>query len=475
MKNPEELQNKKIFILGYGMENRALVDFLIKKKINCEITICDANNVKTRFIASQKITWRLGKNYDRGLDEFDIISRIAGYPLSKLPHPSPLLNRRGGKKGKRPIISSPVKLFFDFCPSKNIIGITGTKGKGTTASLIYAILKKAGKRVFLGGNIGVPMFSFMDKIKKNDWVILELSSFQLEDMKVSPKIAVITNFYQEHLKPVDPVNPNFHKTLADYWKAKANIFKHQDKGDKLIINKNLKSRIKNYQLKGKVIYFSKSDLESRLLGEHNKENIAAAVAVAKTLGLKEKAIAKAVAGFKGLPHRLEFVKKVNGVSFYNDSFATTPENTIAALNSFSAPIILLAGGADKGSSFKELAKVIRKKVYPVRNLSLNRINSTGIISKSNSEAEQQDIISNGVKLVILFAGKATPRLKKELLKAGFLKEKIKPAGSMEKALTIARKNAKNKDIILLSPGCASFGLFKNYKERGQQFKNKIKK
>jgi len=431
----------KICILGYGIENQALVDFLIRKKIPCQITICDANQGVRPPIGGRtpNITWRLGKNYDKGLDKFDLISRIAGYPLSKLPHPSPLLARRGNRKEKRPIISSPIKLFFNFCPSKNIIGVTGTKGKGTTASLICAILRQAGKKVWLAGNIGVPMFSFLPKIKENDWVILELSSFQLEDMKTSPKIAIITNFYREHLRPVDPANPNYHKNLSSYWSAKANIFKHQKAGAKLIANKKIEKIIKNYHLPSRIIYFSKSNLSSQLLGEHNKENIAAAVAVARSAGVKEKSMTKAVARFKGLEHRLEFVKKTNGVSYYNDSFATTPENTIAALASFSSPIILLAGGADKGSKFKQLARAIRKRV----------------------------------KFAILFPGQATPRLKKELLKTGFPKEKIKPAGSMAAAVKIAQKKAKNGDIILLSPACASFGLFKNYKERGELFKKEV--
>lgn len=427
------LWRKKICILGYGLENRALVDFLIKKKTPCQITICDADKGVSHPIGCETpmITWRLGKNYDKNLDQFDLISRIAGYPIF-----SPAIKK--AKKAKV-LISSPIKLFFDLCPSKNIIGVTGTKGKGTTTSLIHAILRQAGKRVWLGGNIGVPMFSFLPKIKKNNWVILELSSFQLEDIKASPKIAVITNFYKEHLRPVDPVNPNYHKSLSNYWQAKANIFKHQKAGNKLIANKKIEEIIKNYHLSGRVIYFSKSNLASQLLGEHNKENIAAAATIARSIGVKEKFIKKAVARFKGLEHRLEFVKKANGIIYYNDSFATTPENTIAALNSFSAPLILLAGGADKGSNFKELAKVIRKKA----------------------------------KLVISFPGKATPRLKRQLILAGFPENKIKPVGSMPQALKITRQKAERGDIVLLSPACASFGLFRNYKERGELFKKEV--
>ncbi|MDD5071254.1 MAG: UDP-N-acetylmuramoyl-L-alanine--D-glutamate ligase [Patescibacteria group bacterium] len=433
--NLKELRNKKICVLGYGIENQALVKLLIKKKIPCRITICDANQgVRPSIgVRTPNISWHLGKNYDKNLSQFDIISRIAGYPLS-----SPAI-----KKAKKAgvIVSSPVKLFFDSCPSKNIIAVTGTKGKGTTASLIEAILRRASGQVWFGGNIGVPMFSFLEKIKKNDWIILELSSFQLEDSEASPKIAVITNFYKEHLKPVDPANPNFHKNLPSYWNAKANIFKHQKMGNKLVVNKKLKTKIKKYRLKSKVVYFAKSNWKSRLLGEHNKENVAAAIAVAKIIGLDEKSIKKAVAKFKGLPHRLEFVKKIGGVSFYNDSFATTPENTLAALKSFSQPLILLAGGADKGSDFKNLAKVIKKKV----------------------------------KFIILFSGQATPRLKKNLLKLGFSRKKIKPAKSMAGAIKIAQTQAKRGDTILLSPACASFGMFKNYKERGELFKKEVNK
>ena len=394
--------------------------------------------------------WRLGKNYDKNLKDFDIIFRIAGYPIF-----SPEI-----KKAKKADveISSPAKLFFELCPTKNIIGVTGTKGKGTTASLICHILKQGfrhspmsgdcgatekagGKQVLFGGNIGIPMFSFMRKIKKNDWVVLELSSFQLEDMAVSPKIAVITNFSREHLAPADPNNPNYHRSLADYWEAKMNIFKWQKKEDRTILSKNLEVRSKKYKLKSKVIFFDKSDLPSKLIGEHNKENIAAAVKVAKLVGVKQNVIKDAVANFKGLEHRLEFVKSVNGVKYYNDSFATIPESAITALKSFSQPIILLAGGADKGSCFKQFAKEIKKSV----------------------------------KFIVLLNGKATPRLKKELLKAGYPKSKMKLVYNIKDAVRVANKNAENGDIVLLSTACASFGMFKNYKERGEMFKREVKK
>ncbi|MBA3047461.1 UDP-N-acetylmuramoyl-L-alanine--D-glutamate ligase [Patescibacteria group bacterium] len=463
--NLNKLRNKKICMLGFGIENQALVKFLIKENIPCEITICDARKKQIfegeqTFVRLQRFAflhWRLGKNYDKNLDQFDIVFRVAGYPLF-----SPEIEK-AKKAGVE--ISSPTKLFFELCPTKNIIGVTGTKGKGTTASLIYYILKKgfrrsplagdcgaARGRVWLGGNIGIAPFEFIDKIKKNDWVVLELSSFQLEDMDVSPKIAVITNFHKEHLSPADPNNPNYHKTLRDYWNAKMNIVKRQKKGDKAIINQKLKIKYQKQILKNKkTIFFTKSKLLSKLVGEYNKENIAAAVGVAKLVGIKQNIIKEAVAGFKGLEHRIESAGSINGVKYYDDSFATTPESAITALKSFSQPIILLAGGADKGSGFKQFAKEIKKRV----------------------------------KFVILLNGKATSRIKTELLKIKYPKNhrnggtgNIKLAYNIKDAVSIAEDKAVKGDIVLLSTGCASFGMFKNYKERGKLFKeevNKIKK
>jgi len=447
-----KLNNKKIAILGLGIENYALVRFLLDKKVPCDITICDArkNIVGTQnFVSLRKhknIKWQLGKNYDKNLDQFDIVFRVAGYPLFTQEI------KKAKKAGVE--ISSPTKLFFKLCPSKNIIGVTGTKGKGTTASLIYAILKSsfakatADKRVWIGGNIGIPMFSFMHKIKKNDWVVLELSSFQLENMTVSPRIAAITNFSKEHLAPADPNNPNYHRSMADYWQAKMNIIRWQKKNDKIVINakckmQNAKLQLKMQKLesKNKIIYFDKSNLKSKLIGEHNKENIASAVKVAKLAGVKNEIIKKAVASFTGLEHRLEFVKSVNGAKYYNDSFATTPESAITALKSFSQPIILLAGGAEKKSDFTRLAKEIKSKV----------------------------------KFIVLLNGKATPRLKKELIKIGYPKNKMKLVYNIKDAVKTAHKNADKGDVVLLSTACASFGMFKNYKERGELFKREVKR
>lgn len=430
-----KLNNKKIAILGLGLENLALIKYLLKHKVKCEITVCDKrDDIKVKMKnAGLRIEstmtgkqWQLGKSYNKNLDKFDILFRAPGWPLD-----CPGI-KIAKKKGV--IISSPMKLFFDLCPSKNIIGVTGTKGKGTTASLIYEILKLAGKKVWLGGNIGIAPFAFMDKIKKNDWVVLELSSFQLEDMNASPHIAVVTNLYPEHLKPADPNNQNFHKTLKDYYAVKLNIARWQERGDYFIANYN-------FLTKGKKVYFKKSELPSKLIGEHNKENVAAAEEVAKIVGVKPETIKKSVANFKGLEHRLEFVKEIRGVKYYDDSFATNPESTIIALKSFVAPIVLLLGGADKGANFNQLAKEVKKRC----------------------------------KFIVLLAGQATPRIKKELLKIGYKNNKMALADNIKKAVALARAEAKSGEVVLLSTACASFGMFKNYKERGDLFKSLVKK
>lgn len=429
----QKFKGKKVALLGFGIENQAFLGWLQKQKIDCEIVICDADkNLKKNFNLSKygNIKWQLGAGYDGNLDNFDLVSRIAGYPLFAREI------KKAIKAGVE--ISSPLKLFFEFCPSKNIIGVTGSKGKGTTSGLIYEILQTVGKQVFWGGNIGIPMFSFMDKIKKDDFVVLELSSFQLEDMETSPRIAVITNLFKEHLAPADPKNPNYHKSMEDYVDAKLNIVKYQKRNSVAVINKNIRFRNKKLG-NGKKVYFTASDFESKLVGEHNKENIAAAFKVIKVVGIKEALARRAVKKFKGLPHRIEFIGKFNRNKYYDDSFATTPESSIIALKSFDAPIVLLAGGADKGSSFKKFAKEIKKRT----------------------------------RFTVLFDGKATPRLKKELKRIGYTD--MQNADSMKEAVRIAHAEAKTGDTVLLSTGCASFGMFNNYKERGDLFKKAVRK
>lgn len=442
--NKTTLHNKRLAILGLGVENYWLIKWLIKHKINCQITVCDQRPLEVlgdKFIELNKyknITWQLGSEYNKNLDRYDILFRAPGWPIN-----CPGITA-GLKKNNNLVLTSPMRFFLDLVGTNNIIGVTGTKGKGTTSSLITAVLKKAGLKVHLGGNIGVAPFSFIDKLTKDDFVVLELSSFQLEDLHLSPHIAVLTNFYQEHLAPADPNNPNYHKTLSAYWLAKFNVAKSQTARDIFIINEKLKDKLlkweaKNGRLKQRVIYFGKSNLKSALPGEHNKENIAAAEVVAKVLKIDKEAVAKAVSKFKSLEHRLELVKEINKVRYYDDSFATTPESAIIALRSFSEKIVLIAGGADKGSDFKELAQAIKNKT----------------------------------KYVCLLAGDGTKRLEKELININFKNYTV--YSDLFSAMKKAKSLAKSGDVVLMSTGCASFGMFANYKERGRQFKEIVNK
>lgn len=431
----------KIALLGLGLENQSLLKLLDKKNIEVDITICDRRqqiNLPKINLKKIKPKYRLGANFNRGLGEFDLLFRSPGWPLF-CPGVEEAL------KNNRTEISSPMNLFFRLCPSPNIIGITGTKGKGTTASLIYSILKadshRTGKNVFLGGNIGTAPLSFLDKIKKDDYIVLELSSFQLEDLEVSPRFAVITNLFKEHLAPADPNNPNFHASLKKYWQAKLKIAT-QKKNKHLIINERLLKKIEQEKslLTGKLHFFNTSNLISKLTGAYNRENIAAAVKLAQLLKVPALTYKKVIANFSNLEHRLEFVAKIGNVDYYDNSFSTTPESTILDLLSFSGDIVQIAGGADKGANFKLLAKTIKNKVTTL----------------------------------ILLPGMGSKRLLLELKNLKFPKQKLHQVKDMAEAVLTAKKIAKAGTTVLLSTGCASFGIFKNYKERGDLFKKYVR-
>ncbi len=410
----KKLANKKIALLGLGLENRALLAWLKKHKIKATVRIKDV---------------RLNpRDFNRGLEKFDLLFRSPGWPLF-----CPGI-KRARAQGKTEITSA-LNLFFSLCPTKNIVGVTGSKGKGTTASLIDKILKDAGRHVWLGGNIGVAPFSFLDRLKPKDFVVLELSSFQLEDLEHSPRWAIITNLFKEHLAPADPRNPNFHPDLKSYWQAKLNIARAPE-NEWLLANKNLRSKLKREKIRGRLIYFAPSSLPAKLVGAYNRENVGAAVRLAKVLKIKAAQYKKTIANFGNLEHRLKLVRELGGVKYFDDSFSTTPESALLDLNSFSQPLILIAGGADKGADFRSLAKSIKKKV----------------------------------KFLLLLTGPATRRLQKELVRIKFPSKNLLVVNGMAAAVKKAREQAQAGDIVLLSPACASFGLFKNYKERGDRFK-----
>lgn len=402
--------NKNIAILGMGEEGQDLLVWLKKNTLHCRIKVFD--KIKTVNLAG-----------------FDLVFRSPGFWRL---HP---MFKKAETKGTA--ISSATKLFFDLCPCP-IIGVTGTKGKGTTASLITRILTKSGQSVYLAGNIGKPMLQLLPKLKSTDWVCLELSSFQLQDLNKSPHIAVVLNITSDHL--------DIHQDVNEYRQAKTNILRYQKPDDYAVINRDYQTTKSMAALtKAKVSFFSRHDLSLdhrriQLRGEHNLENIAAAIAVAQLVGVDDQSIKQAVYSFKGLEHRLELVKEVKGVKYYNDSFSTTPETAIAAIKSFTEPMILILGGSDKGSDYTKLGKTISS--------------------------------SRNLKAVILI-GKMGPTIRRSIY--NFSGQIVSGGKTMIQIIKQAKQFAEPGDVVVLSPACASFDMFANYKDRGNKFKAYVKK
>ena len=392
----------KIAILGFGREGQSVYKFLKKQSSykKAEFFILDQN---TKTKTPKGSTPVLGKKYLDNLKEYDQVFRSPGIPYHLV------------KKHKN--ITSPTELFFKLCPAK-IIGITGTKGKGTTATLIYKILKHCKKDAYLVGNIGKPAIDSLSKLKKTSWVVFELSSFQLQGIKQSPHVAVLLDIFPDHME--------VHTNYQEYVNAKKNIHRHQKSSDKVFFVKDLD--LKRFKA------FSPGDL--KILGEHNFKNAVMAYTVTKNLKCPEKKIVEVITKFKGNEHRLEFVKKVKGVSFYNDSASTNPQTTIAAVEAFSEPKILIAGGYDKNLSYEPWGKV-----FPKAN----------------------------IKALILI-GNNKQKIKKALINK---KITIKTAPSLKEAVQLSKKISVNNDVVILSPGAASFDMFNSYDDRGQKFKNLI--
>lgn len=457
-------KNKKITIMGLGILGRGVNVAKFLAECGAELTVTDLKNEADlkpslkKLAKFKNIRYVLGKHDLADFKDKDMIIKAGGVPLDSL------YIKEAEKNGIA--IEMDESLFTKLAPEVKVIGITGTRGKSTVTKLIFQILKVSGKeRVFLGGNVkGQATLPLLKKIKFGDIVVMELDSWRLQgfhDSKVSPNISVFTSFMADHM--------NYYKgDIKKYFEDKANIFRYQKEGDLLVLGENFLNQIKKMELfnffeifkkeiKTKVIIARKKNIPKnwkiKILGEHNLENIAAAVTVSKYLRINELIIKKVVENFSGEPGRLELIKEIKGIKFYNDTTATTPDAVIAAINSFKSykgKIILIGGGADKELEFNEYAKFIKKSV----------------------------------KCLILFKGAASDKIKKELFyddvsnkksardfKGVFLNE-IK---SMKEALKNAVEYAKKGDIVLLSPGAASFGVFKNEFDRGNQFNKEVKK
>ncbi len=442
-----DLKNKKILILGLGKEGVSTFKFLRKlfpKKIlgiGDRLEFKDLGlNTKNLLKKDKKIKKCLGKNYLKFLKDYNLIIKSPGISPKTI---NPFL-----KKGQE--VSSQTKIFFQNCPGK-IIGITGTKGKSTTSSLIYTVLKENGFKVYLVGNIGKPALSFLRSAKEKDIYVYELSSHQLLDVKKSPQIAVLLNIYPEHL--------DYYKSFKAYVKAKSNISKYQKKEDVLIYNSDNKivreiakkskaKKIKIQSIKEVRTFFSqdKSEKSSPCVFINkcgvNINNIKAAITVGKILNISDKNIIKGIKRFKPLPHRLEYVGSYSGIKFYNDALSTIPEATIVALDTLGKNVeTIFLGGFDRKIKFNKLAK---------------------------------RIIKSKIKNLVLFPGTGE-RIWKEILRQNKKKNyRAFYVQNMKDGVSVAFKYTKKGKICLLSTASPSFGLFTDYKEKGNLFKKYVR-
>lgn len=450
----EYIKGKRVAVLGIGVSNKPLIRCIAQ--LGARVTACDKKcredigEICDEF-ENMGVELKLGQGYLKGLKEFEVIFRT---PSLRPDLPELVEAIEGGV-----YITSEIEEFIRYCPAE-ILGVTGSDGKTTTTTLIYKMLQEEGYKVWLGGNIGTPLFDCLDDIKAEDKVVLELSSFQLMTMDVSPDVAVITNLSPNHL--------DIHKSMDEYIESKKNIFKFQDTTGLLVLNSdNEITRNMEETARGRVVFFSRledvnegaclrgeelvlnkdgsayaicSMEDVKLPGLHNIENLLAASAAVEGLCSIE-SMRRVAVTFTGVEHRIEFVREIDGVKFYNDSIASSPTRTAAGLSSFKQKVILIAGGYDKKIPFDELAEAGVRKV--------KLLILIGVTADKIEEAFIKEMKATGAKVPIIHAG------------------------SLEEAVEVARREAVEGDIVTLSPACASFDMFKNFEERGNRFKDII--
>ncbi len=405
----------KIALAGYGTEGKASYSYW--NRDGNELTLVDEIGVIGD--APEGVKTITGEGVFGRLDDFDLIIRSPGVNPKKLPY---------GEK-----VWSATNEFFEKCPAP-IIGVTGTKGKGTTSSFIASILKAAGKTVHLVGNIGVPALNELSSIKGGDVVVYELSSFQLWDARKSPHVAVVLMIEPDHL--------DVHDDFDDYIQAKMNITVNQNDGDVVVFNKNDEWSVKIAQVSSadtKIAYpFDLNGQKDsvRLPGKHNLDNASAAVAAVRQFTTDTAAIVSGLQNFNGLPHRLKFIATKSGVNYYDDSIATTPGSAIAALASFEAPKIIILGGKDKGADYEELIETCQ------------RVNATVIAIGANGPVIAELCREIGATCVEEF-------------------------GDMISIVRRCADIAQPDSVVILSPAASSFDMFKSYADRGDQFASAV--
>lgn len=447
-----QLKGKKVGIIGLGVSHTDLVYFLIEKGIS--VTVLDkrdASSIGEDYVklAEKGADFILGEGYLQKLEQFDVIFRTPGmyYLCEELT--------QARKKGV--VVTSEMEVFFDLCPCKTY-ALTGSDGKTTTTTLIGEFLKASGKTVHVGGNIGRALLPIIDTITENDVCVVELSSFQLISMKKSPDIAVITNISPNHL--------DVHGDMEEYTQAKVNVIAHQNAFSRTVLNLDNQATVELSPIvRGELCWFSRKEKVSsgvylnelgeicsvykgvenkimhkddiKIMGMHNVENFMTAITA--TLSEVEPAIVKKVAmEFNGVEHRIELVRELEGVRYYNDSIATSPTRTISGLNSFEQKITIIAGGYDKNLSYEPLAPIVCEKV---KNLILLGATAPKI---EKAVLEDKNFSTSNVNIVMV--------------------------DTLEEAVAKAKELSTTGDVVSLSPASASFDMYRNFEERGHHYK-----
>lgn len=451
----DTVQGKRVAFIGAGVSHRQLIPMFAKA--GAQVTLCDKKPLESfgeygTELMALGVRLSLGENYLNGLAGQQMVLRTPGFEFF-----TPEL-QAAGKAGA--LLTSEMELFFEYCPCP-LVGITGSDGKTTTTSLIAAMYRQAGRTVHLGGNIGRALLPIVEEIQPADIAVVELSSFQLISMRCSPGVAVVTNVTPNHL--------DHHKDMQEYVDAKRNILLHQPAGSLAVLGyENEISRGMQADVKGECRFFSRlqkvnngaflrqdgmlcltqngretpvvAQSEVALRGLHNIENLLAAFAAVNG-AVPTEAMRQVARSFKGVEHRIEPVRTVNGVQWFNDSIATSPTRVIAGLRAFNQKLIVLAGGYDKKVPFEPMAQDVLQKV----------------------------------KLLVLM-GPAAPKIEQALRSApGFEQSglQILHAQNLPEAVQIAHEKAVPGDIVTLSPACASFDAYPNFEERGRHFKQLV--
>lgn len=444
------IEGKETAVVGIGVSNRPLIDLLIK--LNAKVTAFDKKSESelgtvVEELKAKGVKLVLGKEYLEKLKGYEVIFKT---PSMRIDSPELVDAKREGA-----YITSEMEEFIKYCPGK-IYGVTGSDGKTTTTTLIYKMLSEQGYKTWVGGNIGTPLFSKIEEISKEDRIVLELSSFQLMTIHENMEVALVTNLSPNHL--------DMHKGMEEYISAKKNIYLNQTSDDLLVLNNDnsitrsmineANSKVFLFSINNKVdkgAYYYNDKLhimgkevcsknEVKLKGMHNIENLLAAFCcVYEDVSLET--MRKVASTFAGVEHRMEFIRELNGVKYYNDSIASSPTRTLAGLKAFGRPVILIAGGYDKKISFDILAE----EGYPyIKTLIL-----LGVTKNKIKEAFEKVIQKNNTELRIIMVD------------------------SLEEAVKVSKDEANEGDIVTLSPACASFDMFPNFEVRGNKFKEII--